>query len=545
MPAVRAAVYARFSTDLQSDRSIEDQVALCRQWAERNGYLVTQIYEDRARSGTSVFGRDGLSRLLDDARAGRFKAIIVEALDRLSRDQEDLAGIHKRMSFAGISIQTVHEGVADALQIGVRGLVSTLMIEGLKHKIRRGMAGVLRDGRHPGGKAYGYRPVPGRRGALEIVPEEADVVRRIFTSYVGGKSPREIAAELNRDGVLPPRGAAWNASTITGSRSRGTGILRNELYAGTIVWNRLRMVRDPDTGRRVSRVNDAGEVQRHDVPELAIVGRELFERAQALRASRSADAGQGTFTRRPRRLLSGLLRCGHCGGGMSIQDTRNGKTRVRCSRAVESGTCSNRRTYVLERIERGVVEGLRPQVEDPELMAAYVEAYREERMRLSAAARRDRGKLERRLARAEAAIGRQIDLYSRDETMTFEQYKARKDPLEAERQLLLKQLAHVPPEPVIELHPQAVQSYRETMADLAERFGDLDPLADRETIGKFRSLIDHVVVRDTPTGGVEVEVIGSLTGLLGEPAGDWGGAMVAEARFNRSPHTILLGRFAA
>src|SRR4051812_9163424 len=100
---VRAAIYARFSTDLQSDRSIEDQIALCRDWGTRNDFIIVDTFADRARSGTSVFGRDGLFRLLEDARAGRFDAIIVEALDRLSRDQEDLAGIYKRMSFAGIA----------------------------------------------------------------------------------------------------------------------------------------------------------------------------------------------------------------------------------------------------------------------------------------------------------------------------------------------------------------------------------------------------------------------------------------------------------
>ena len=84
---MRAAIYARFSTDLQSDRSIDDQLALCRSWSEREGYTIVGTYSDRARSGASVFGRDGLFRLLEDARAGQFNAIVVEALDRLSRDQ--------------------------------------------------------------------------------------------------------------------------------------------------------------------------------------------------------------------------------------------------------------------------------------------------------------------------------------------------------------------------------------------------------------------------------------------------------------------------
>ena len=87
----RTAIYARFSTELQQDRSIEDQIELCRSHADRNGLSVVAVYDDRARSGASVYGRDGLIHLLEAARDRKFDVILVEAFDRLSRDQEDLA----------------------------------------------------------------------------------------------------------------------------------------------------------------------------------------------------------------------------------------------------------------------------------------------------------------------------------------------------------------------------------------------------------------------------------------------------------------------
>jgi len=107
---MKAAVYARYSTDLQSEKSIEDQVALCRAYATRNGFAVVAVFQDRARSGASVLGRDGLMQLMDAARERQFDCVIVEALDRLSRDQEDLAGLWKRLSFVGVDIRAVHEG---------------------------------------------------------------------------------------------------------------------------------------------------------------------------------------------------------------------------------------------------------------------------------------------------------------------------------------------------------------------------------------------------------------------------------------------------
>jgi len=104
---LRAVVYARFSTDLQSERSIEDQVTLCRAYAEKEGYDVVEVFADHAMSGASLIGRDGLLTLMERAKSRAHDVVIVEALDRLSRDMEDLAGIHKRLSFAGVEIRAV------------------------------------------------------------------------------------------------------------------------------------------------------------------------------------------------------------------------------------------------------------------------------------------------------------------------------------------------------------------------------------------------------------------------------------------------------
>ena len=200
--------------------------------------------------------------MLHAARSGRFDVILVESLDRLSRDQEDLAGIWKRLTFGGVELRAVHEGTADQVQIGVRGLLGSLYLADLAHKVRRGMDGVVRDGRHAGGRAYGYRPVPCKPGELEIVESEADIVRRIFSEYVDGRTPREIARDLNRDSIAPPRGTRWSASTINGNKTRHHGILLNEIYSGTLVWNRIRMLKDPDTGKRISRPNPPEEWKR-------------------------------------------------------------------------------------------------------------------------------------------------------------------------------------------------------------------------------------------------------------------------------------------
>ncbi|MDD1499760.1 recombinase family protein [Agrobacterium sp. CNPSo 3708] len=528
MPGKRAAIYARFSTDLQNDRSVDDQIELCREFASRNGYTVTQKYFDKARSGASIFGRDGLLGLMDDARAGKFEIVIVEALDRLSRDQEDLAGLHKRLTFAGIQIIAVHDGAADAIQVGIRGLVSTLFLADLKNKIRRGMSGVVREGRHAGGKAYGYRPVLGRPGILEIFEPEAEIVRRIFAEVIGGALPREIAHQLNQEGVAPPRGVYWSPSTLIGSSQRGYGMIRNPIYAGKIVWNRTRFIRDPDTGKRVSRVNNASEIKESAAPHLSIVDEATFDQARAIVEGRAKKARGGQDVRRPKRILSGIMRCAHCGGGLSAHDTdkSSGSMRIRCSRSKQSGMCNNTRKYRLDKIERAVTSGLQTQLMHPYLLEEYVRVYREERREDYSKRTRERSGLEKKLREIDGQLERLIQAMSRG-ILPIDAVEAQYKPLEKERDELRAELAATAAAPVIELHPNAPAQYRATVDKLAERLNELDPQKDAETFNDFRQLVDHVVIHDRDDGGVEVEVIGRLSALMGHPVESLGGRMVA------------------
>ena len=195
----RAAIYARYSTDLQNDNSIEGQFALCREYAERQGFTVVEEFCDRAKSSGSMFGRDGLAQMMEDAKAGQFEGVICEHADRLSRDSADLSYIFKHLTFRQIQIITVSGGVMDELQAGFHGLMGGQHLKAGREKTRRGLAENVRQGKSAGGKAYGYRPVPGQIGALEIVAEEAGIIRRIYREYLGGATPRNIAGGLNSD----------------------------------------------------------------------------------------------------------------------------------------------------------------------------------------------------------------------------------------------------------------------------------------------------------------------------------------------------------
>ena len=110
IPMTRVALYARYSTDNQREASIEDQLRLCRERAQREGWQIVETYADAAISGASMILRPGIKTLLADAQGGRFDVVMAEALERLSRDQEDIVALFKRLRFAGVRIVTLSEG---------------------------------------------------------------------------------------------------------------------------------------------------------------------------------------------------------------------------------------------------------------------------------------------------------------------------------------------------------------------------------------------------------------------------------------------------
>jgi DNA invertase Pin-like site-specific DNA recombinase len=218
MAAKRAAIYARFSSDLQKDRSVDDQWDLCQRYAEREGIKVADRFCDRAKTGTTMKARDGLIAMMAAAKAGKFDAIIVESLSRLSRDQEDLAGLYKRLRHYGVDLITVHEGKANSIHVGLRGIMSEMEVKDLADRIKRSQNPMVREGLFPGAVTYGYERVwdeetrTYRPGVRVINQEKARVIRRIFSEYASGTSPREIAARLTRE-ASPRRVAASNGAT--------------------------------------------------------------------------------------------------------------------------------------------------------------------------------------------------------------------------------------------------------------------------------------------------------------------------------------------
>jgi DNA invertase Pin-like site-specific DNA recombinase len=190
----RVALYARYSSDSQRDASIEDQLPLCGEYAQKQEWTVVDTYFDRAVSGDSLV-RGGILEVMRDALKRSFDVVLAEALNRFSRDQEDIAAVFKRLRFASVKLVTVAEGDISELHIGLKGTMNALFLKDLAAKTHRGIRGRVEAGKNAGGNCFGYRVVKmfdacgeAIRGEREIVEAEAKTATRPPTRCVVSSS---------------------------------------------------------------------------------------------------------------------------------------------------------------------------------------------------------------------------------------------------------------------------------------------------------------------------------------------------------------------
>lgn len=509
-PPMRALIYARFSTTLQSSLSIDDQVRTCTDRATAEGWPVASVHADAAISG-AVRERPGLNALL--AELGPGDIFLSESLDRISRDQEDIAAIFKRVGYIGARIVTLSEGEVGAIHVGLRGTMAAMQRQDIADKVRRGLTGRALAGSNPGGMAYGYRKVPKLdargepvRGLRQIDPEQAAVVRRIFDDFTGGQSARSIAETLNREGIPGPTGGLWRGSTINGDPKRRNGILRNDLYRGLLIYNITRRIYHPVTRRREIRLNPESQWLRSEVPELRIVSEEQWRRA----GERQRDSAQDRpeRARRPKRLLSGKAVCGLCGSQWRVI----AGDRWGCGAHFDGRACVNGRSITTAAFERRVLAGLSDRLLDPELVAIYVDEWRSAEAERRRGAGRERSRIERRQADAERKVARLVMALTDDRLSGMEELAVALAAARRDRDDTARALAELANDGVVTLHPGLADDYRRQMGNLVEALQGADRAAARDAL---RTLIAEIVVTPKAEGrGVAIEVSGLLANIL-------------------------------
>ena len=547
-----AATYARYSSDAQRAASIDDQERNCDAVAERNGWTVEHRYRDRAISGT-VADRPEYRRMLEDAEAGRFQALLIDDLSRLARDQVECERTIRRLEYWGIRIVAVSDGYDSANPAGtrkvhraVKNMMNELYLDDLREKTHRGLTGQALKGHNAGGRTYGYRHVPiedptrtdrlGRPLVVavrrEIDPEQAEVVRRIWRWFAEGKSPMWIASELNRQGVPAPRSGSWCRTAIYGDRRSGVGILNNPLYLGKYIWNRSKWVKDPDTGRRRRIERPQSEWVINDMPELRIIDEDLARRVEArLEETRHQSrarkrAGKGTGGRRPKYLFSGLLKCGVCGANYVMA---NNVTYACAGRRDRGGhVCDNDLHVRRDVVEARLLEHIKHDLLSDEALAVF----KRETTRLLG---------ERKRARRDDAPRRRIEALEREiENMVAAirqgaWSQALQDALlaaEAERDRLRAAVSDESYTDLPDLLPQLADTWRNLVEKLEESLATDIPAA-REAL---KGLVgDTIRLYPTEAGILEAELGMNLEGMIrlsaGQTADRVSKTMVAGAGF--------------
>jgi DNA invertase Pin-like site-specific DNA recombinase len=352
----RPAIYARFSSSRQDERSIDDQVRRCRaHLGIESAEAEVLVFADYAVSGASLI-RPGFEALMAAVNAGTVGSIVTEDISRISRDLADAAQIFKRLQYARVPLISVADGIDTStkhakLTYAIKSLVADLYLDDLRDKTLRGMEGRALAGFATGQVPYGYRTrsqTDGRGRELGreiyIVENAARIVVRIFTQYAEGRSMTWIARKLNREGVRSPRMgtrhqfAGWSVGTIR-------VLVRNERYIGTWRFKTMQWVKVPGTNRRLPRKRPASDNIVRDRPDLLIVNLPLWEAVQARIAK--PRPGRGLRRTKSRYLLSGLIVCAECAHPMTICGGMS-STYYRCVNRTK-GICTN--TYSIRAVE--------------------------------------------------------------------------------------------------------------------------------------------------------------------------------------------------
>lgn len=386
----RVALYARYSSDQQRAASIEDQFRNCRRRADSEGWSIAETYADEAMSGADS-NRPQYQAMLAAASRREIDILLIDDLSRLSRDQVESERVIRRLEFLGIRIIAVTDGydsetkaATRKIQRGVKNLINEMRLDELREQVHRGLTGQAMKNYWCGGRPYGYRlkPIldpsqndaygnPARIGTvLELDPEQADIVRKIFEGYARGFSHFSIARSLNERGIPSP-GSTWKRQV---RRCRGwvgsavRVILMNPLYTGLVRWNVSQFLRDPDSGKYKRRRRSRDEWVSHRDEALRIISDELFEHVQERFRSRANPDKRLRTGGKAKYLLSGLMYCESCGSNYVLGD----REKYVCSSYMNGRACANDIRVRRDTAEAAVLQRVRDQLREPARVAAMI-----------------------------------------------------------------------------------------------------------------------------------------------------------------------------
>ncbi|WP_445489213.1 recombinase family protein [Niallia sp. 03133] len=316
----KVALYVRVSTEDQAENgySIEAQLNTLRNHCEMLGKTIVEEYIDKGISGKSINGRNGLKRLLEDAKKGKFNEVIVWKISRLARNTIDLLKIVEELHKNNVIFRSYSENFETETPMGkfalqMMGAVAELERNTIVDNVKLGMTQRAKEGKWNGGSMLGYAS---KDKELIIIEEEANLVRYIFDLYISGKGYKAIANTLNHEGYKTKRNKAFSINSVR-------TIITNPCYAGFIRFNQ---VENWNEKRRKGTNKTPVIVKGEHKP---IISEDIWEKTKSILIQKShkpAKTFTGTFP------LTTLLRCQYCGQGMighKSKKNKNGNEYIR------------------------------------------------------------------------------------------------------------------------------------------------------------------------------------------------------------------------
>ena len=401
--AVRAVAYYRMSSDRQ-ETSIPDQRNAVEKYAEQNGYQIIGEYRDEGISGDATEKRLGFQRMIADASKGEFSAILCWDQDRFGRFDSVEAGhwIYP-LRQASVKLVSVSDGPVDWNDFTGRVIYNIkqegkhLFLRDLSRNTLRGKLAAAKRGDWLGKQPYGYK-IKNKRLVLDE-PHKGDVVCRIFAEYLEGKSLRGIVCRLNAEGIESPTCKNWSPDVVR-------NILGNPAYVGTYRWNASHQGKyfgvsgdDVRTDVRKGR-NVEGDWIVHENHHPPVVEQHVFDEVQRRLPQRKVQTtpqqNGGRF------LLTGILKCGKCGGSMSGWNPY-GRTHYRCNKQNNTGTC-DRNAVKQDELLNQIIDTIEEKFLDPRNVNRLREALHRQVSKQTN--RTSAGRIKKQLAGIEAKLAK-------------------------------------------------------------------------------------------------------------------------------------------
>jgi site-specific DNA recombinase len=400
MDPMIAAIYVRKSTEqtgvADEQKSVARQVDHSRAYAAAKGWTVDEacVFKDDGISGAEFAARPGFLRLMNALKPRPpFQVLIMSEVSRLGREQIETAYALKQLSIAGVRCfsyledrELLVESATDKFLLGAVTFAADLEREKARQRTYDAMLRKARAGHVTGGRVFGYDNQRTDRGAVVRVVNdtEAAIVREIFDRCGRGQGFRTIAHALNDQRAPSPRAQQGRSNGWCASSVRE--VLHRPLYRGEIVWNKTR--KRNTWGLKQQQRRPDGDRVTVPAPQLRIVAEDAWTAAhERLGASRDTylRATDGRLWGKPangiesKYLLTGLMQCATCGGGLHVATRSHGRGRrahfYACTTSRNKGlsVCANNRQAVMEEADWEVTTAVQDELLDPAVVAFALE----------------------------------------------------------------------------------------------------------------------------------------------------------------------------